>query len=73
MEDEKKRHTIGLFDIALLLTAVFVVLKACNVIAWAWVWIFAPLWIAGIIAFCFVMLFLFACIIVMAINDSMKD
>lgn len=28
-----------------LLTLVFIVLKLCNVIAWSWIWVLAPLWI----------------------------
>lgn len=28
-----------------LLTIVFIILKLCNVIDWAWLWVLAPLWI----------------------------
>lgn len=28
-----------------LLTIAFIVLKLCGVIDWAWIWVFAPLWI----------------------------
>lgn len=28
-----------------LLTIAFIVLRLCNVIDWAWVWVLAPLWI----------------------------
>ena len=28
-----------------LLTIVFIVLKLCNVIAWSWWWVLAPIWI----------------------------
>lgn len=28
-----------------LLAIVFIVLKLCNVIAWSWWWVTAPLWI----------------------------
>ena len=28
-----------------LLTIAFIVLKLCGVINWAWIWVFAPLWI----------------------------
>lgn len=38
---------IGLCD---LLTVAFIVLKLCNVIAWSWVWVLAPLWIPAAIA-----------------------
>lgn len=33
-----------------LLTVTFIVLKLCNVIAWSWVWVLAPLWIPAAIA-----------------------
>jgi Flp pilus assembly protein TadB len=38
---------IGLYG---LLTVAFIVLKLCNVIAWSWVWVLAPLWIPAAIA-----------------------
>lgn len=28
-----------------LLTLIFITLKLCGVIDWAWVWVLAPLWI----------------------------
>lgn len=28
-----------------VLTAVFITLKLCKVIAWSWVWVLAPAWI----------------------------
>lgn len=28
-----------------LLGITFIVLKLCNVIAWSWLWVLAPLWI----------------------------
>ena len=30
-----------------LLTIAFIVLKLCHVIEWSWLWVLAPLWIAG--------------------------
>lgn len=34
------------FEIGLstLLTIIFIVLKLCGVIPWAWVWVFCPMW-----------------------------
>lgn len=29
------------------LTIAFIVLKLCNVIDWAWVWVLSPLWISA--------------------------
>ncbi len=44
------------FPIAL--TVAFAVLKLCHVITWSWVWVAAPIWIAGlaglVVAFVFV-------------------
>ena len=39
--DNTTSRGIGFYD---LLTIVFIVLKLCKVIAWKWVWVFAPLW-----------------------------
>ena len=44
--NEKNNSTItieGSFIFTLFI--VFMVLKLCNVINWAWVWVFSPLWI----------------------------
>lgn len=34
------------FEISLstLLTVIFIILKLCGVIPWAWVWVFSPVW-----------------------------
>ena len=29
------------------LTIAFIVLKLCNVIDWAWIWVLSPLWISA--------------------------
>lgn len=34
-----------------LLTIVFIILKLCNVIAWSWLWVLAPIWVPLVIAF----------------------
>lgn len=31
--------------LTIVLTIIFVILRLCNVIAWSWVWVLAPLWI----------------------------
>jgi len=28
-----------------MLVVVFIVLKLCNVITWAWIWVLSPLWL----------------------------
>lgn len=40
----------GGIGLCALLTVAFIVLKLCNVIAWSWVWVLAPLWIPAAIA-----------------------
>lgn len=32
------------------LTLIFLVLKALGLIAWSWVWVFCPLWLAALLA-----------------------
>lgn len=47
MENESKTSAIsGGAGISFtgLLTIVFIVLKLCHVIDWAWIWVLAPLW-----------------------------
>lgn len=33
-----------------ILTAIFIILKLTNLVAWAWVWVLSPLWIDAIIS-----------------------
>lgn len=49
MENNNKRS--GGIGFCGLLTIAFVVLKLCGVIAWSWVWVFAPMWIPLTLAF----------------------
>ena len=44
MEDRKINVNINGWFTGLL-TIAFIVLKLCGVIDWAWIWVFAPLWI----------------------------
>lgn len=37
------------FSVPIVIAAIFVVLKLINIITWSWIWIFSPIWIAGII------------------------
>lgn len=45
-----------------VLFIVFLILKLCNVIAWSWWWVTAPLWISAIIAVPFFLLFCWAAV-----------
>lgn len=42
MSNTKKSSGISF---AGLLTIVFITLKLCNVIAWSWWWVLAPIWV----------------------------
>lgn len=47
----KTKYTItfdfmGFWWLALIMFVTFLTLKLTNVITWAWVWVFSPLWIA---------------------------
>lgn len=44
MEDRKINVNINGWFTGLL-TIAFIVLKLCGVIDWAWIWVFAPLWV----------------------------
>lgn len=46
MENNNK-NSAGGFGLDIILTLIFVVLKLCGVIDWAWVWVLAPLWIGA--------------------------
>ena len=41
-----------------LLTIAFVILKLCNVINWAWVWVLAPLWISAAMTIAIILIML---------------
>lgn len=56
MSNSTNSSTGGGISFCGLLAIVFIVLKLCNVIAWSWLWVLAPLWIP--IAFCLVALVL---------------
>lgn len=49
MEDKKVGCSISLPGFGALLTILFIALKLCNVIDWAWGWVLAPLWISAIL------------------------
>jgi len=38
-----------MISLPVLLFVVFLILKLCNIIAWSWWWVTAPLWIGVII------------------------
>ena len=48
---ENKNVNIQFPGFFTLLGIVFIILKLCNVINWAWIWVLAPIWISwGLVA-----------------------
>lgn len=43
---ENKNTTVKTVGFSGLLAIAFIVLKLCGVIAWSWLWVLSPLWIA---------------------------
>ena len=55
-----------------LLAIVFIVLRLCNVIAWSWWWVLAPIWIPVAIAI-IVLLFFVILAAIVGRNDFPDD
>lgn len=47
----ESKSTTGGIGFVGLLTIVFIVLKLIGYIAWPWIWVLSPIWIAAIIWF----------------------
>lgn len=43
-----------------LLTIVFFILKVTGIIAWSWLWILSPLWIAAVVSLVVMLVFVVA-------------
>lgn len=56
MRDNKNSNNAGGLGLGTILTIVFVVLKLCGVINWAWVWVLAPLWTNVVLTIIFVII-----------------
>lgn len=52
----------GLFGI--LLTILFIALKLCGVINWAWIWVLCPLWIGLVLVLIIVLIGTIAAILI---------
>ena len=48
MSNETQAVSAG-FPIASILTIIFVIAKLFRLIAWSWIWVFAPLWLGAAI------------------------
>lgn len=73
MTDDTKKASIRLLDIALVLTAVFAILKACHVIAWSLLWVLAPLWLYFAWVLLIFLMAVFAAFIAIAVQAINKD
>ncbi len=63
---ESSGGVIGLLGAVFL---VFLILKLTGVIAWSWLWVFAPLWIPALIALVGFVLFLGITAIIAAVSS----
>lgn len=55
---------VGFFGLlSVILTAVFVILKLINYIAWSWLWVLAPIWIY--ISLCLLIIVIYVILLVM--------
>lgn len=53
----KEKRTSSSLGIVGVVQVIFLILKLCKVIDWAWIWVLAPLWIwAGVLAVIFMLI-----------------
>lgn len=62
--DENKKISINFGGYSFTLAIVFLVLKLTHVIDWAWIWIFAPVWIPLALVSSFLLIYFLALIII---------
>ena len=49
MKNNRSSNNASGLGLGTILTIVFVILKLCGVINWAWIWVLSPLWISAAI------------------------
>ena len=49
MSNNENKTKVKFPSLSTILGIVFIILKLCGVIDWAWVWVLAPFWIGAII------------------------
>ena len=52
----KRKNSSGGIGIVTILWVTFLILKLTQVIDWAWVWVFSPLWIAASLGALFIII-----------------
>ena len=60
MKENSSKASCKGMGLGSFLTILFIILKLCHVIDWAWVWVLAPAWISAglvvlILVFCLLM------------------
>ena len=54
MPNRNRVNVLVSFPWALILTIVFICLKAAGTITWSWIWVFSPLWITVGVVICII-------------------
>lgn len=49
MSNKENKPRVKFPSLSTILGILFIILKLCGVIDWAWVWVLAPFWIGAII------------------------
>ena len=58
----------GIWELAIFVVIIFLVLKLTKLITWSWVWVLSPLWIAMGIWF-----ILFLVLVILMVTDKLRD
>ena len=66
--DENKKISINFGGCGFTLSIIFLVLKLTHIIDWAWIWIFAPVWIPLALAASFFLIYFLVLIIIAVVT-----
>lgn len=69
--DENKKISINFGGCGFTLAIIFLVLKLTHIIDWAWVWIFAPVWIPLVLAAVIILIY-FLVVVIAAIVIAIR-
>ena len=69
--DENKKISINFGGGGFTLSLIFLILKLTHIIDWAWVWIFAPVWIPLVLATSILLIY-FLVLIIAAIVTAIR-
>lgn len=68
MKKEISIDMTGIWELAIFVVIIFLVLKLTKLITWSWVWVLSPLWIAMSIWF-----ILFLVLVILMVTDKLRD